>query len=157
MSSLSLHPIGRVHSTRSAVVDDDWDRETAFIELDSSQFDDDALLGLDSFSHVEVLFLMDRVEPQKIETGARHPRNNQAWPKIGIFAQRGKNRPNRLGTTICRVLRVEGKKLHVQGLDAVDGTPVVDLKPWVDEFGPRGQTRQPEWMSELMRGYFVRT
>jgi tRNA (adenine37-N6)-methyltransferase len=104
---------------------------------------------------VEAVFHMDRVPPEKIETGARHPRNNQDWPAVGIFAQRGKNRPNQIGTTVCRVLRVEGARLHLEGLDAVDGTPVLDIKPWVREFGPRGEIRQPAWMDELMRGYWT--
>jgi tRNA (Thr-GGU) A37 N-methylase len=75
---------------------------------------------------------------------------------VGIFAQRAKNRPNRIGVTVCRVLRVEGTTLHVQGLDAVDGTPVVDLKPWVHQLGPRGSVHQPAWMDELMAEYWTR-
>ena len=151
--TIPLVPIGTVRSTRSDVVDDDWDREEVSIELDD-RFSGDALAGLDSFSHVEVLFHMHRVEPTKIESGARHPRNNPDWPLVGIFAQRGKNRPNQIGTTVCRVLRVDGRRLFVEGLDAVDGTPVLDIKPWVRELGPRGETRQPAWMDELMREYW---
>ena len=143
-----------VRSSRSAVVDDDWDAVASRIELDPERFTPDALAGLDSFSHVEVLFHMDQVDPARIVTGARHPRNQTHWPAVGIFAQRGKNRPNQLGLTICRVVRVAGLTLELTGLDAVDGTPVLDLKPWVAEFGPRGPTRQPAWMHELMRGYW---
>ena len=153
--TIPLTPIGTVRSSRREVVDDDWDREQVVIELDP-KFGADALAGLETFSHVEVLFVMDQVDRSKIETGARHPRNNPAWPAVGIFAQRGKNRPNQLGATVCRVLRVEGTRLVVEGLDAVDGSPVLDLKPWVREFGPRGEVRQPGWMDELMRGYWAR-
>jgi tRNA-Thr(GGU) m(6)t(6)A37 methyltransferase TsaA len=148
-----MSSIGTVRSTRTDVVDDDWDRESVYVELDP-RFGPDALAGLDTFSHVEVLFFMDRVEPAKIETGARHPRNNRDWPSVGIFAQRGKNRPNQIGATVCRVLRVEGARVYLEGLDAVDGTPVLDLKPWVREFGPRGEVRQPAWMDALMGGYW---
>jgi tRNA-Thr(GGU) m(6)t(6)A37 methyltransferase TsaA len=150
---IELEAIGTVVSTRGDVVDDDWDRETVYIEL-ADRFDASALAGLDTFSHVEVVFFMDRVPDEKIETGARHPRNNRDWPAVGIFAQRAKNRPNRIATTICRVLRIEGLRLHVQGLDAVDRTPVLDIKPWVREFGPRGEVTQPLWMDALMRGYW---
>ena len=73
---------------------------------------------------------------------------------MGIFAQRGKNRPNRIGTTVCRVDRIAGLRIDVTGLDAVDGTPILDVKPWVREFGPRGDVRQPAWMTELMRAYW---
>jgi tRNA (adenine37-N6)-methyltransferase len=101
-----------------------------------------------------VVYLFDRVDPERVERGARHPRGNAAWPKVGIFAQRAKDRPNRLGLTVCRLDRVEGLRVHVTGLDAVDGTPVLDLKPWVSELGPRGDVREPGWMAELMREYW---
>jgi tRNA (adenine37-N6)-methyltransferase len=155
MLDLTMTPIGTVRSTRTATVDDDWDSIVSSIELDPAQFTTEALLALDTFSHVEVLFLFDRVDPAGVERGARHPRGNLAWPKVGIFAQRGKNRPNRIGTTVCRLDRVEGLRIHVTGLDAVEGTPVLDIKPWVREFGPRGEVRQPEWMAELMREYWA--
>ncbi|MFT4030098.1 MAG: TrmO family methyltransferase [Protaetiibacter sp.] len=71
-----------------------------------------------------------------------------------VISQRGKNRPNRIGTTICKVLGVDGTVLRVSGLDAIDGTPVLDLKPWMTEFGPRGAVRQPAWSTELMAEYW---
>ena len=76
---------------------------------------------------------------------------------MGIFAQRGKNRPNRLGTTTCRLLQVDGTKLNVAGLDAIDGTPVLDIKPVMKEFLPRGALAQPEWATELMASYWNRS
>ncbi len=152
--SVAMTPIGTVRSTRSAPDDDQWDSVRSSIALDPDQFTADAVASLDTFSHVEVVYVFDQVDPSKVERGARHPRDNLAWPRVGIFAQRGKNRPNRIGTTICRIDRVEGLIVHVTGLDAIDGTPVLDLKPWVREFGPRGETRQPAWMTELMRTYW---
>ena len=151
--TIVLIPIGVVRSTRATIEDDDWDRETASLVL-SDAFEPDALAGLDTFSHVEVLFHMDRVPEQKIETAARHPRNNADWPKVGIFAQRGKNRPNRIGLSVCRVLAVEGRVVHVRGLDAIDGSPILDIKPYVKQFGPRGEVVEPRWVDELMRGYY---
>ena len=79
--------------------------------------------------NVEVLFHFDRADPAKVVTGARHPRNNRDWPAVGIFAQRGKGRPNRIGSTVCRIVGVTGSSLRVAELDAIDGTPVLDLKP----------------------------
>jgi len=73
----------------------------------------------------------------------------------GIFAQRGKNRPNRLGSTICKVLRVDGRRLWVSELDAIEGTPVIDIKPVMQEFLPRGDVRQPDWSRELMANYWT--
>lgn len=154
MEKITLRPIGFIHSTRREMLDDNWDTETVWIELDKREFSAEALAGLETFSHVEVIFFMDKVAPDKIEKMARHPRNNTAWPKVGIFSQRGKNRPNQIGTTICEVLKVESGNIYLRGLDGIDGTPVLDIKPWVKEFGPRGQVKQPEWITELMDGYW---
>lgn len=89
-----------------------------------------------------------------LRLGARHPRGREDWPLIGIFAQRGRNRPNRLGVTVCKVLAIEGTRLHVEGLDAIDGTPVIDIKPVMRELLPRGEVRQPDWVAELMAAYW---
>ncbi|GGR42532.1 SAM-dependent methyltransferase [Streptomyces roseolus] len=146
-------PVGRVVGGRTEVRDDEWGEVSAVIRLDA-RFEPEALAGLDSFSHVEIVYHFDRVPVEKVETGARHPRGNTDWPLVGIFAQRGKNRPNRLGVSRCRLLRVDGRDVHVEGLDAVDGTPVLDIKPYMAEFGPRGATTQPDWATEIMRRYY---
>ena len=151
---IELTPIGYVCTTRADPTDDNWDAETTSIALDTSRFTADALLSLDSFSHVEVIYWFHREEAATPTLGARHPRGNKAWPLVGIFAQRGKNRPNRIGLTICKVLKVEGTTLHVSGLDAIDGTPVLDLKPWMSGFAPRDEIREPQWSQDLMSGYW---
>ena len=110
--------------------------------------------GLDEFSHLEVVYLFHRVDPAGVHTRARRPRGNPAWPAVGIFAQRAKDRPNRLGISVCELLEVRGTRLDVRGLDAVDGTPVLDLKPYLAEFGPRGPVRQPAWSHQLMADYY---
>jgi tRNA (adenine37-N6)-methyltransferase len=149
-----MTPIGNVRFTRSEATDDDWDAESARIELDTTMFGDDALMGMDSFSHAEVIFPFDRVPDAKIVTGARHPRGQTDWPKIGIFAQRGKNRPNRIGATICEIRAVEGTVLHLKGLDAIDGTPALDIKPVMSGFQPRGDLREPGWAKAIMEAYW---
>ncbi|WP_066528113.1 SAM-dependent methyltransferase [Erythrobacter sp. CCH5-A1] len=152
--SFTLHPIGHVRGGRAEVVDDDWGSVEAVIALDPVRFGPEALAGLDAFSHAEVIFLFDRVPDDKIETGARHPRGRTDWPLVGIFAQRGKNRPNRLGLTTCEIVAVEGTRLTVRGLDAVDGTPVLDIKPVMHGFAPRGHVREPEWAGAIMADYW---
>ncbi|MFI9047131.1 SAM-dependent methyltransferase [Streptomyces sp. NPDC053427] len=147
-------PVAQVRGGREDVFDDAWNGVEAVIRLDAAQFTEEALYGLDAFSHLEVVFHFDRVPVEKIETGARHPRGNKDWPLIGIFAQRGKNRPNRLGVSRCRLHRVDGLDLHVSGLDAVAGSPVLDIKPYMAEFAPRGEVRQPKWSTEIMRDYY---
>jgi tRNA (adenine37-N6)-methyltransferase len=154
MKAIDLTPVGIVRSTRKIAEDDHWDNEEVYVELDARQFSSEALAGLSDFSHVEILFHMNQVDPTKIEKTARHPRNNSTWPKVGIFAQRGKSRPNQIGTTICKILKVDGPLLYLEGLDAIEGSPVLDIKPWVLEFGPRGSVFQPTWISELMKNYW---
>ena len=136
---VDLTAVGVVRSSRGEVFDDGWDSETSTIELDAA-FGEEALCGLSDFSHLEVIYLFDRVRSEKTVTGARHPRGNESWPRVGL--------------TVCEILAVEGAVVRVRGLDAVDGTPVLDLKPWMNEFGPRSATRQPGWASELMANYW---
>jgi tRNA (adenine37-N6)-methyltransferase len=150
---ITLSPIATVKNSRRIVEDDHWDGIDSIIELDSS-FTREALFQIENFSHAEIIYYFHLVEENKIETGARHPRNNKDWPKVGIFAQRGKNRPNRLGATIVKIIKREGNQLFVQGLDAIDGTPVLDIKPVMKEFLPREEIDQPEWATELMKNYW---
>lgn len=149
-----VHAIGVVDAVRATPRDDFWGGEQACIRLDDA-YGADALRGLAEFSHVEILYVFDRVAERDIVTGARHPRNNAAWPAVGIFAQRGKNRPDRIGSTVCTVVRVDGNRLFVSELDAIDGTPVLDIKPVMAEFLPRAAVRQPSWSHELMRDYWL--
>lgn len=150
---IQLMPIGIVKNSRVEIEDDNWGEVESIIELDSSM-PEEALFEIESFSHAEVIYYFHLVPDSKIETGSRHPRNNVDWPKVGILSQRGKNRPNRLGATVVKILRLEGRQLHVQGLDAIDGTPVLDIKPVMREFLPREEVHQPEWASELMKNYW---
>jgi tRNA (Thr-GGU) A37 N-methylase len=71
-----------------------------------------------------------------------------------MFAQRAKLRPNRLGVSNCELVAVDRLSLTVRGLDAIDGTPVLDIKPFMAEFEPTGAIRQPAWATELMQGYY---
>jgi tRNA-Thr(GGU) m(6)t(6)A37 methyltransferase TsaA len=150
---IELQPIAVVINTRSEIADDNWGNVISEIRLDD-RFPEEALEGLESFSHIEVIFFFDKVKENAITTAARHPRNNVDWPKTGIFAQRGKNRPNRLGLCTAKLLERSGRTLKVQGLDAIDGTPVLDIKPVMKEFLPREEIRQPRWSAELMKDYW---
>ncbi len=150
---ISLDPVGVVVGGRRDAIDDDWGTVEAVIRLDAERFGPESLAGLDEFSHLCVVFQFHLVAEADVVTGARHPRGNPDWPEVGMFAQRAKMRPNRLGVSTCRLLAVTGLDLAVRGLDAVDGTPVLDVKPFMVEFEPVG-THQPGWATELMRGYY---
>ena len=152
-STWTVSPIGIVSSPRDDAADDEWGPIRASITM-LPPFDGSSLRGLEEFSHVEVIYLFDQVDPSTVCRHARRPRGNAAWPEVGIFAQRAKDRPNRLGLSTCALLGVEDRTIHVQGLDAVDGTPVLDVKPYLREFAPRGSIRQAAWSTQLMANYF---
>ena len=152
--SFEVAAVGRVVGGRVPAEDDDWDSVEAVIELDAARFTGDALLGLDAFSHVEIVYLFDRLPESEIVLAARRPRGNPDWPLVGIFAQRGRNRPNRLAGSVCALVAVAGTRLTVRGLDAIDGTPVLDIKPVLSGFLPRGAVREPAWAREIMAGYW---
>lgn len=147
-------PIAHVRGGRLDPIDDAWDGVEAEIVLDPAQLGPDAAQGLDAFSHVTVVFVFDRIDPDAVERNARHPRGRQDWPRVGILGQRGSPRPNRIGVTTCALLGVQGMELRVRGLDAIDGTPVLDIKPHMTGFDPRGPVREPDWAAEIMQGYW---
>jgi tRNA (adenine37-N6)-methyltransferase len=150
----SVVALGWVRTGRVEAVDDDWGNVVATIELDPAHVDQTATAGLEAYSHIEVIYLFHLVTTARQQTGARHPRNNPDWPEVGILAQRAKGRPNRLGLTACELVAVDGLTLMVRGLDAIVGTPVLDIKPYMAEFAPRGPITQPDWSHELMTNYW---
>ena len=150
-----VSPIAHVSNARTAPTDDQWGPIVSEITLVDS-LTPDALEGIEEFSHVEIVYHFHQVDIAQVEHGARHPRDNEEWPLVGIFAQRGRGRPNRLAVSVAEVVLHNGRTLTVRGLDAIDGTPVLDIKPVMAEFLPRGSVRQPQWSRELMRSYWTR-
>ncbi|GGX90862.1 SAM-dependent methyltransferase [Streptomyces fructofermentans] len=153
MSSFEITPIGTVRNDRTDVQDTDhWGAVRSTITVDE-RFGDACLQGLEGFSHVEVLFVFDRFPEQDDHREPRPYRGRADLPPVGVFAGRGPRRPNRIGVTTCAVESVDGRVLTVVGLDAVSGTPVVDLKPAMAEFIP-SNIEQPAWVRDLMAEYF---
>lgn len=147
----SLVPLAWVVSTRDAADDDAWDQERSFLVLDDA-VPTEALLGIDVFSHLEIIAVAHRATSDA--PWARRPRGRADWPEVGVFAQRNKDRPNRLLSTVVELVAVDGREIHVRGLDLIDGTPVVDIKPVFRWTGPRTSVVAPEWSDELGRDYF---
>ncbi len=150
---INMKPVAYVRNSRETTEDDYWGEVISSIEL-ADGYTEQSLVGIEGFSHVEVIFYFDKVKDSNIEIEARHPRNNKAYPKVGIFAQRGKNRPNKIGLTTVELIKREGKKIYVKGLDAINGTPVLDLKPVMKEFTQHREIKQPLWVSDLMKNYW---
>lgn len=149
----TIKPIAVVQNSKKEIEDDHWGDVLSSIFL-TDELSDDSLKGIDEFSHLEILFYFNQVNDNKIQYNSRHPRNNKEFPKVGIFAQRGKNRPNKLGSTIVELIEHTNKELIVKGLDAIDGTPIIDIKPVMQEFLPKKEIQQPNWSNILMENYW---
>jgi tRNA (Thr-GGU) A37 N-methylase len=154
--SFQVEPIAFVLGGRKEPTDDYWGGTRSLIRIDGTRFGADATAGLDGFSHLEIVFRFHLTDPTDLNLGARAARDNPDWPAVGIFGHRNMRRLNWLGVSRCRLLKVDGLDLHVEELDAVDGTPVLDIKPWFREFGPRGEVTQPAWDTEMLPDYFTR-
>ncbi|MFG6191351.1 SAM-dependent methyltransferase [Nonomuraea sp. JJY05] len=148
-----FRPVAHVLGGRNEMYEDGWYDTQAVIRLDD-RFEPSALQGLREFSHLEIVFRFDRIDEADVRGRPRPPRNNPDGPLVGVFAHRGPYRPNRLGVSVCRLLALDGRDLHVADLDALDGTPVLDIKPYLVEFAPTDPVRQPAWATRLMRRYY---
>ncbi len=155
METIDLKIIAIISNSRDHLGDDDWGDVVSTIRL-SDELSPDLFKGLDTFSHVEIVFVFHELDFEKEVPDMRHPRNNQKWPSIGLLAQRSAYHPNPIGLTTAKILAVEGRELTVQGLDAVNGSPVLDIKPIFQEFLPENP-QQPRWVSELLKDYWTKS
>lgn len=149
-----MTPIAHIRGGRREATKDHWGDNRCSIELDAGAFTAEALQGVAELSHVEVLFYFHVDADEPVARGARHPRGRTDWPSVGIFAQRGRMRPNRIGASICKVIAVQNLSIEVEGLDAIDGTPVLDIKPVWTGYLPRGPIVEPQWAREIMSQYW---
>lgn len=107
-----------------------------------------ALLGLDGYSHVWVFYWFDRNDtPQRRSVLQVHPRGNRRNPLTGVFATRSPVRPNLIALSLCKIRSVKGAVVELEGIDAFDKTPILDLKPYIPRIDqPKGDTRVPAWV-----------
>jgi tRNA-Thr(GGU) m(6)t(6)A37 methyltransferase TsaA len=142
---LFLNPIGRIKT--EAVGDEvkDKSRISQIIVRDELV---EALEGVDGFSHLFVLFWLNQVSSKQRMTLKVHPRGRMDMPLLGVFASRTNLRPNPIGLTLVELLKVEGNTLTVRGLDAFDGTPILDIKPF-DSWDIAEKARVPDWWIKL--------
>jgi tRNA (adenine37-N6)-methyltransferase len=152
MSQIQIVPIATIHNDRTEIQDDHWGEVISEIQL-ISHMPPSSLIGIEAFSHIHVIYYFHLVDASKIKLDTRHPRNLVHLPLVGILAQRAKNRPNCIGIAVCELIAVNDDTLLVKGLDAIDGTPVIDIKPYMEEFDVRAST-QPDWTREIMRHYY---
>jgi len=154
-----VKPVAYVRNSRLTPGDDFWGGTISEIEL-APEVAEEALDGIELFSHLEIIYYFNRTGDGDIGAGdgkiafSRRPRGNPAYPQMGIFAQRNKDRPNSLGLTTVELFGHSGRVIKVRYLDAIDGTPVLDIKPVFREFQSKPPVRQPEWVDDLMKDYW---
>jgi len=144
--------IGTVRNDVQEPTDEGWRRVVSEVILDERFAD--GLDGIEAFSHVLILFWMHRAAEAEPVRLRRRPQGRQDMPEVGIFAQRARHRPNPVGVTAVKLLRREGNRLVVQGLDAINGTPVLDVKPYVPQYDSVASPAVPAWVNRLMERYF---
>ena len=149
---ITIRPIGFVKNARNAPTDDFWEEVISEIEL-AEDIPTEAFDHISDFSHLEIIYLFDKVRLEDAVYSG-HPRGNPEYPRAGIFSQRKKDRPNAIGLCTVKLLEHHGRIVRVALLDAIDGSPVLDIKPAFREFQPQGEIRQPDWVSDLMKNYW---
>jgi len=138
---IELKPIAYVKNSRTEIEDDNWEQIISEIKL---------------ADHIlYIIFYMDKVLDEKAKAQSRHPRNNKELPQLGTYAQRNKNRPNKLGLTTVELIERKDRIIKVKYLDAINCTPILDIKPVMKEFQPRTEINQPDWTKEIMKNYWT--
>ena len=149
---INIEPIGTVHCPVTQMSQGNWAQVVSEIHLDPALAG--GLQGLEGFSHVLVVFWLDQIaafDPQK--QLLRKLRGMDDMHELGVFAQRTKYRPNPIGVTAVELVGIRDHVVSVRGLDALEGTPVLDMKPYIDAFDRKDVT-MPSWVAHVMEGYF---
>jgi tRNA-Thr(GGU) m(6)t(6)A37 methyltransferase TsaA len=140
---ISMQPIGVVACAGDDVARQDWSRARSEVRLRAELAE--ALLGLADYSHVIVIGWLDRIPEELRQRAQAYPSGDERLPLQGALALRGGARPNPLSFTVCRLLGIEGATLRLEGLDLVDGTPVLDVKPYIAYYDALAKATIPKW------------
>jgi tRNA-Thr(GGU) m(6)t(6)A37 methyltransferase TsaA len=149
---MEVQPIGMIHSPVTELTEEQWGDVISEIHLDERYAP--GLQGIDSWSHIMVVYYMHQAPFDLDKDLIRRPRSRQDMPEIGVFANRSPNRPNGIGITTAEVIKVEANVLTVRRLDAIDGTPVLDIKPYAPVYDSVYEPLIPVWFIRLMQGYY---
>ena len=147
---IHLEPIGYVTNNVESPIDRAWSKIESKIVLEEHLTP--ALSGLADFSHLLIVFWMHKAKPPTVLQ--RRPQNRNDMPTVGLFSQRSKHRPNPIGITAVSLVGIRGREIVVLGLDAINGTPVLDIKPYYPRFDTYIEAKVPDWADRLTQGYF---
>lgn len=151
MREIIMTPIGYVENNVQAKKDVSWGGDISRIVLEKEYYN--GLSGLEDFSHAIIIYYLDKAEYKREKHLQRRPQNREDMPLVGIFSQRGKDRPNKIGMTAVQIVEVCEKALAVKGLDAINGTAVLDIKPYYPVYDKK-EAAVPDWVNRLMEHYF---
>ncbi|MBE2254642.1 MAG: SAM-dependent methyltransferase [Ignavibacteria bacterium] len=146
--------IGVVHNERNERIDDNWGNVISEIIL-NEEIPSEAVNNLIEFSHIEVIYFFHLINENEELNFKRIPRGLENLYPVGIFSQRASKRPNKIGNSICELLDVKNKKIIVKGLDAMNNSPVIDIKPVYSCFLPdKSRIIEPEWVKIITKNYW---
>jgi tRNA-Thr(GGU) m(6)t(6)A37 methyltransferase TsaA len=148
LPTISLKPIGIVRNKVRQPPKPPYDLDKVVSEIEIDQSLTEALDKLDEFSHIIVFYWMHQVNTTEPSPAKVHPKGKLELPLVGLFATRSPNRPNPLGETTVKLINREGNVLTVRGLDAIDGTPVIDIKPYLPGHDSVARAKVPWWVSK---------
>lgn len=148
---IAMEPIGYVRNSVQNRKDESWGEDVSSIVLEEEYHT--GLTGIEDFSHAIIVYYLDKARYEREKHLQRRPQNREDMPLVGIFSQRGKDRPNTIGLTAVQIVSADDRSLTVKGLDAIDGTPVLDIKPYYPMYDKKEAT-VPEWVTRLMEHYF---
>jgi tRNA-Thr(GGU) m(6)t(6)A37 methyltransferase TsaA len=152
MIEVQLKPVGFISSPVTEQTDENWGEVISRVFLQPEYIG--ALSGLEDFSHAIIITYLHQAKYEKEKHLQRRPRGLESMPKVGIFSQRAKDRPNAIGVTTVKIITVGSDFIEVQGLDAINGTPVLDVKPYYPQYDKIDSPKTPEWVGRLMEKYF---
>ncbi len=147
MQQIILTPIGTIHNEITGPKRSGWEDVTSRIVIDEAW--SEHLEGLEDFSHILVLFWMHRSPLSSRPPSRIHPRGRADLPLVGLFSTRAPHRPNSIGASVVRLIERHDNVLTVAGLDAFDGTPVIDIKPFMPATDNPSDIRTPDWVNKL--------
>ncbi|MBC8275920.1 MAG: tRNA (N6-threonylcarbamoyladenosine(37)-N6)-methyltransferase TrmO [Chloroflexi bacterium] len=142
---IDLTPIGFVKNNIKEWKIEDCKKVTSEIIIKEDL--KEALSRIDEFSHIIVIYWMHKLPPSQRSIIKVHPKGNHTLPLVGVFASRSPARPNPIGITTVKLLERRGNVLKVTGLDAIDGTPVLDIKPYIPDDNSPTEAKTPGWLT----------
>lgn len=149
---VELNSIGVVHNSVENKKDMNWGNDVSQIIIDE-QFER-GLIGLSDFSHIIVVYYLDKANFNIEKHLVRKPQGREDMPMVGILSQRAKDRPNPIGITSVELINIKENVITVKGLDAINNTPILDIKPYYPMYDCKNNAIVPKWVDNLMEHYF---